>query len=66
MPERTSRDNAILDNENEAVIEEIGSQVPRQPNPPARHAQDTQPVDGDEVTDLPEGRRMSQRPEIQG
>jgi len=66
MPERTAADQAILDNENESVIEQEGGAVPRQPDPPPRFRQDTQPVEGEDVVNPRPDTAPVHRRDLQG
>ena len=49
-----------------AKQEEPERAVPRDPDPPKRHEQDTQEVEGEHVLNPPPGHELIQRPKVQG
>jgi hypothetical protein len=60
------RDTPGSDYRDDDPTDDIEPTVPASPNPPNRHQQDTQPVEGDAAMNLPRETEGQQRPRLQG
>ena len=60
------RDTPGADYREEDPAEEIEAMVPPNPDPPHRHQQDTQPVEGEAAMNLPPETEGLSRPRLQG